>query len=136
MDPYFHNIYCKTPDIRHKNYETTNLLGVSGLSGKIFVVVVVGCRVCQAQLLPTDKLKDTADPTSQPGGAHVITYLRKGKKCCMATLWEEWEKCEKSIPADTNTSEGWGEAASLTHIKTEFKNWEKPGDRTQIPCSS
>lgn len=52
--------------------------------------------------------------TSNAGGASVITYLRKGKKCCTAAVRREWGKRETPLRSAKGGGGRWGSAPGAT----------------------
>lgn len=65
-----------------------------------------------------DPLLAKAEPPSVAGGAFVIRYLRKGKKCCTVAVREEGEKCGRNNPAEVPGS-----------VKKEGRRYSRQWDR-------
>lgn len=73
-----------------------------------------------------------AEPLSKTGGISVITYLRKGKKCCTAAMGVRSEKSVKE-PADIKVS-GEGGTGDAPGIRTEFPLQSMVKDHGEADC--
>jgi len=97
-----------------------------------------GLPPCQTQLLPDSSKINTslakAELISDAGQSSVITYLRKGKKCCTAAVREKSEKqCERNSSSDTKVTkkaEGGGAPGAGAKIPLQ------PVEKTMLPLQS
>ena len=114
----------------------------AGLKGQLSVRRHQKLPPCQTEpvsaISKTDPLLAKVEPTSGVGHTSVVTYLRKGKNCCTAAVWEKSEKNVREtalrIP-ESMKKEGEG-VLQAPEQRFPCSPWWRPWWGRLSPCSS